>query len=73
MDGYELLARAIILKAVDDYRSARKVLAKNPNNIFAKDKIAQCERFFLSAWFTVLSNVDGELILNKLKDERKGR
>lgn len=73
MDGYELLAKAIILKAVDDYRSARRVLARNPNNIFAQDKLASCERFFLSDWFAVLSNVDGEFILNKLKNERKGR
>lgn len=73
MDGYERLARAIILKAVDDYRSARKVLARNPHNIFAQDKLDQCERFFLSDWFAVLSNVDGEFILNKLKNERKGR
>ena len=70
MDGYELLAHAIILKAVDDWRSARKILIREPYNIFAKAEIDKCERFFLSDWFIVLSNVDGKRMLEKLKNEK---
>ena len=69
MHGYNLLANGIILKAVDDYRSARKTLARDPDNVLAQRQVSQCEKFFLSGWFQVLSNVDGSFVLKKLKAE----
>lgn len=66
---YENLANAIILQAVKDYRYARHKLRKNPNNAKAKAEINECERFFLSDWFGVLTNLDGEILLQKLKQE----
>ena len=29
----------------------------------------EIEKFFLSKWYTVLTDVDGEYLLNKLKEE----
>ena len=74
MDNEELnypqrLANAIILKAVDDYRDARKVLAREPANLLAKRQMVQCEEFFLSKWLEVLTDVDGAFILKRLKNE----
>ena len=61
------LSNAIILSAVDDYRKAlagKRVAGKEPGWV-----ISDCERFFLSEWFTVLTNLDGETLLDKLKKE----
>lgn len=69
MDGYEQLANAIILKAVDDYRSASKVLARKPRDVLAQREISQRERFFLSSWFQVLTSIDGASLLEKLRKE----
>lgn len=69
MDQYEKLANAIILSAVRDYRDARKKLKKRPKNEDAKLMVEDCERFFRSEWFQVLSNLDGEALLERLKEE----
>ena len=69
MNCYERLANAIILKAVEDYRSYRKVLAREPDNVRVQAQFNQCEEFFLSDWFQVLSDVDGAFILKRLKEE----
>lgn len=69
MNGYKELANAIILRAVSDYRSTRKSLIKNPNNMFAQADLKRIEKFFLSDWFKVLSDIDGAFILEKLKNE----
>lgn len=78
MNGYEMLANTIIIKAVCDYRDAKKALARNPDNTVAQRQVGLCERFFLSDWFKILSNVDGEVVLEKLRKEeqqkaRKGK
>lgn len=67
--NYENLANAIILQAVKDYRMALKSLKANPRNRTAmadKDKI---ERFFRSDWFSVLTSVDGEMLIRSLQME----
>lgn len=56
MNPYRALADAIILKAVDDYREHKEL-----RGIIA--------RFFKSDWFKVLTDIDGEYLLKKLKDE----
>jgi hypothetical protein len=69
MDGYEQLANAIILKAVDDYRSTRIILAREPNNVMAQREVIGCEKFFLSSWFQTLTSIDGASLLEKLRKE----
>ena len=66
------LSNAIILSAVDDYRKAlagkrvagKRVAGKEPGWV-----ISDCERFFLSEWFSILTNLDGKTLLDKLKNE----
>ena len=61
MNGYEELANAIVLQAVNDYRLARK----------KKESAKQVAsvQFFRSKWFAVLTNIDGRLLEQKLKEE----
>ena len=69
---WEDLANAIVLQAVEDYRKARKVLKKYPDNREANDMIRDTESFFRSDWFGVLTEIDGEYLLRKLKEETEG-
>ena len=72
MDGYERLANAVVILAAKDYRAALKKLKKNPYNRDAMDTAMQCERFFDSQWFSVLTEVDGTWLKEKLRREVVG-
>nr|DAZ62471.1 MAG TPA: hypothetical protein [Caudoviricetes sp.] len=63
MDGYELLAKAIILQAVKDYRKALKYDARGRKR--------EIERFFRSEYFSTLTNISGEMLIQKLRAEVK--
>ena len=67
--NYEELASAIILRAADDYRAALKGLKANPRNWRAKAGKDDIERFFRSGWFSVLTSVDGEMLIRSLQME----
>lgn len=60
MDPYENLAQAIILQAVKDYRLTDD-----------ESEHAEIERFFRSGWFGVLSKVDPEYLIKKLRKEKQ--
>lgn len=64
---YEELANAIVLQAVKDYRAALR--GEFVNHRSSKSVIKECERFFRSEWFRILTKVDGEMIMNKLREE----
>lgn len=68
-DPYENLAQEVILQAVKDYRTARKELKYYPKNKDTKLMIEDCERFFRSDWFGVLTSVDGQMLLRRLQEE----
>lgn len=67
--NYENLANAIILQAVKDYRMALKSLKANPRNRTAMADKDEIERFLRSRWFTVLTSVDGEMLIRSLQME----
>lgn len=62
--GYEDLANAIIIQAVTDYRGllggAKATIDVNT---------IECEKFFQSEWYRVLSDVDGKSLMNKIRKE----
>ena len=69
MDSYERLANAIVLQAAKDYRTALKRVARRPKD---RDGLAtknECERFFRSGWFGVLTGIDPEMLMRKLQME----
>ena len=67
--NWEDLANAIILQAVEDYRKARKRVRTPPDQKIAQATIREVERFFKSWWFAQLTDVDGEMLLEKLQKE----
>jgi hypothetical protein len=67
-DPYENLANAVVYQAVLDYRAALKRMRRHPRNQEAKDDIASLERFFRSDWYSVLTDVDGEYLIRKVKE-----
>ena len=70
-DPYENLANAIVLQAVKDYRDAIKRLKKKSSNQAAMADAMECERFFRSGWFGVLSKVDPEFLIKELRKEKR--
>lgn len=81
-DPYQNLANAIVQQAADDYRSAKRYLAKHPeipedkkaiyNWVNANKTVVECEAFFRGDWIKMLTNLDGREILAKLKEELNG-
>lgn len=69
MNGYQLLANAIVERAVDDYRKALKDLKTNPDYPAAERMKNSCERFFQSQWIQELTTVDGLWLMDKLRKE----
>ena len=61
--NYQELANAIILQAVKDYRKALKHDERGRKR--------EIERFFRSEYFTVLTNISGEMMIQKLRAEVK--
>lgn len=70
MSGYEALANAVILQAVRDWRDACRINRPYPENFAEERKREDIERFFRSDWFSVLTNLDGRLLLRKLQEEQ---
>ena len=53
--GIARLCNAVVMQAVKDYKND-------------KSKREECERFFLSQYFTLFSDLDGEAIVKALKE-----
>ena len=68
MNGYIELAKAIIAQAAKDYRAALNQLSLNPNDKVAQRERNSIERFFRSDFFSILTNLNGEVLLAKLKE-----
>jgi len=69
MNPYEELANAIILQAVRDYRKALRTLSRYPYNRPAQYTRLSIERFFRSEWFGVLTKLDPEPLIRRLREE----
>ena len=65
--GMEDLSNAIILQAVNDYRSA--LAGGSVNGRDSKSVIAECERFFQSEWFNSLTNIDSKYLMETIRKE----
>lgn len=66
--GVDNLVSAIVKQAVSDWRNAMRRLKRSPNNVDANAMVIDCERFFLSGYFTLLTDLDGKEFLKKLYD-----
>ena len=73
-DPSQNLANAIITQAAKDWRTAVKYLKAHPDGTgkrywAAEKEKADCEKFFLGDTFEILTNLDGEYLLRRLKEE----
>lgn len=71
--GVNNLVVGIVRQDVQDWRNARRRLKKHPNNKTTEGIIIDCERFFRSAYFETLTNMNGKKFLEQLKDEEERR
>ncbi len=67
---YEMLAVAIVAQALHDYRHAQKNIKKKYDVLGSESKISEIQRFLKSAWFKVLSNLDGEKLIALMESEK---
>ena len=65
----QMLANAIIIQAADDYRAALRSLKHMPDSSAAAGLLEDCESFFLSDWFMLLTALDGESLMQRLRRE----
>lgn len=66
-DNYKVLANAIILQAVTDYRKALR--GHTIEKVSPKVMVKRLEKFFRSDWYRMLTAIDGETIIIRLKEE----
>ncbi len=76
------LAKAIVIQAVDDYRCilrnklptgvSIRFKSKEEKRNYFKVEQRRIERFFLSNYMKGLTDIDGQKIIDTLKDELKG-
>ena len=70
MSWVENLSNEIVRQAVTDYRGAlRGDSLYGLTNVPSEKTIEECEKFFRSEWFCLLTKVDGEVLIEKLKEE----
>ena len=71
-EPYEKLANAIIVQASNDYLANLRKKIRNPGSASAEHDIREIERFFRSDWYQVLTSVDGEYLMGRLRKEALG-
>ena len=69
MDGCHALANAIVAQAAKDYRMAIRCLKTHPGSQQAAAMKRECEQFFHSRWYGVLTGVDPDYILDRIREE----
>ena len=67
MDGYEMLAAAVVERAVLDYKEAMENIRAKYNVLEAQNVIRNLDRFFRSEWFGILSDLDGEDLIELMR------
>ena len=68
-DPYENLANVIVSEAAKDYIAALKKLKRKRNNKIAMQEAMNLERFFHSGWYSMLTSVDPDYLIRRLREE----
>ena len=64
-DPYENIANAVILQACIDYRRVYGNFLRDGD----ASKLNELERFFRSNWYKKLTNLDGENLMERLRNQ----
>lgn len=67
--AYENLANAIVKQAARDYMTALKRLKKNPYDRKKRKEVRELEEFFHSDWYELLTGVDPNYLIRKLREK----
>ena len=67
LDGYQLLANAIVTSAAKDYRSTLRRI-KN-GSFYARVHLLSLQSFFYSEWYRILTPIKADYIINRLEKE----
>lgn len=67
--GCDSLINGIIVLASKDYIKAMRLLRKNPKSKAALSTAKECEEFFRGSWYSCLTSVEGEWLINRLREE----
>ena len=69
-DPYEELGNAIVIQACHDYKKAYKQSLRRSGIVGeADEELAELEEFFRSDWYKQLTEVDGEYLMERLRNE----
>lgn len=69
--GYDELIAAIVVQACKDYVKARILLINDRESLVGKHMYADCMRFFNSADYSDLMDLDSSVILKRLDESIK--
>ena len=74
-DPYIRLAEAIVVRACDDYRNPKEALRgmgyyRKPTPELKTYIRSEVERFIRSEWFMLITTLDPELLIEKLREEQ---
>lgn len=67
--AYNELANAIIVQAIKDYRNVLRAIHNFSKDASVLRECRRIEKFFRSEWFSVLTDVDPEYLIGKIKAE----
>lgn len=67
--GNELLANAVVIQAVKDYRKALCAQHEQPLSNDCKSRVRELERFFKGEDIMAYTKLDGERLMERVRDE----
>lgn len=70
-DGMEGLFTAVVMRAIKDWRIAKKRLVKNPEDINAKTRLEEVEQFIKGPNLGIFTTLEPDVILRHLKSVGK--
>ena len=70
MDAYQSLANAIVIQACRDYKKAYRRYLRRLHSTSKPDiELLELEDFFRSKWYKILTDIDGELLMERIRKE----
>ena len=70
VEPHVALANAIVLQACKDYRKTYRLHIRTYRVGDKPDeKLAELERFFRSSWYRTLTDIDGEMLMKRIREE----
>ena len=67
-EAYINLINAIVLQAFKDYKWAVRKLRRDPKDLAAQRMLYDIESFCHSGWLTMLTEVDGDWLLERIRE-----